>query len=466
MTDKKNKNIEVQAGKPIYGGKTLSQYNGKTVMLERALPGEKVMAFIKKKKKGYIEAIASEILEKSPHRTESECKYYPTCGGCKLRDVEYDYQRWIKEEVVKDCITRIGKVKDYEFLPIVKADNSSHYRNKMEFTFSEERYYMSKDEGFDNDKFSLGFHAPKFYSKVIDVEYCYHQPELLNYVYKSLRQILKSSGLKPYNLLKHTGFLRYLVMRITTENKVMINLVTKSKELDIIGSVADQLMENHPEIVSFMNTINSRLSSTAYGEETLLIKGQEVLLDYIGEYKFEISSNSFFQVNPGQTEKLYDKIVEFAELKGEENVLDLYCGVGTIAIYINKQVKSVTGFELVEAAVVNAQRNAELNDITNCKFVSGDLMQLAKDGEIFKEKFDIIITDPPRDGMHPKVVHSIINSEVKKIVYVSCNPSTFARDVQLFEMGGYKLEKVQPVDMFPHTYHVETVGVLIKKQLL
>ena len=462
MAKIKNRIIEVTAGKPIYGGKTLSEYEGKKVMLERALPGEKVIAFIKKKKKGYLEASANEILEKSPHRTESDCKYYPTCGGCKLRDVEYDYQSWIKEEVVKDCVERIGKVKDYEFLPIVKAENSSHYRNKMEFTFSEERYYMTKDEPYDEDKFSLGFHAPKFYSKVIDVEYCYHQPELLNDIYSSLREILKSSGLEPYNIMKHTGFLRYLVMRITTENKVMINLVTKSKELDIIGSVADQLIEKHPEIISFMNTINKGLSSTAYGEETLLVKGQEILLDHIGQYKFEISSNSFFQVNPGQTEKLYDKIVEFAELKGNENVLDLYCGVGTIAIYVNKLVKSVTGFELVEAAVRNAQRNADLNDITNCKFVSGDLMQLAKDGDIFKEKFDLIITDPPRDGMHPKVVQSIIDSKVPKIVYVSCNPSTFARDVQLFEMDGYKLKKVQPVDMFPHTYHVETVGVLVK----
>lgn len=463
MTEKKNRNIEVTAGKPIYGGKCLSEYDGKKVMLERALPGEKVIAFIKKKKKGYLEASANEILERSPHRTESECNYYPTCGGCKLRDVEYDYQCWIKEEVVKDCVDRIGKVMDYEFLPIVKSDNSSHYRNKMEFTFSEERYYMSKDEPYDEDKFSLGFHAPKFYSKVIDVKYCYHQPKLLNNIYKSIRDILKNSGLEPYNIIKHTGFLRYLVIRITTENKVMINLVTKSKELDIIGSVADQLMEKHPEIISFINTINKGLSSTAYGEETLLIRGQEVIMDHIGKYKFEISSNSFFQVNPGQTEKLYDKIIEFAEFQGDENVLDLYCGVGTISIYINKIAKSITGFELVEVAVINAQKNAELNDITNCKFVSGDLMQLAKDGEIFKEKFDLIITDPPRDGMHPKVVQSIIDSKVPKIVYVSCNPSTFARDVQLFEMGGYKLKKVQPVDMFPHTYHVETVGVLVKK---
>ncbi|MBN2789087.1 MAG: 23S rRNA (uracil(1939)-C(5))-methyltransferase RlmD [Candidatus Delongbacteria bacterium] len=460
---KKNNDIEITAGKPIYGGKCLSEYEGKKVMLERALPGEKVVAYIKKKKKGYIEASAKEILERSPHRIESECKYYPTCGGCKLRDVDYDYQTWIKEEVVRDCVERIGKVKDYKFLPIVKADNSSHYRNKMEFTFSEERYYMSKDEPFDQDNFSLGFHAPKFYSKVIDVEYCYHQPELLNEIYKSLRDILKSSGLEPYNITKHTGFLRYLVIRITTENNVMINLVTKSRELDIISSIADQLKSKHPEIISFMNTINKGLSSTAYGEETILIQGNDIITDFIGDYKFEISSNSFFQVNPDQTHKLYDKIVEFAELKGNENVLDLYCGVGTIAIYINKLVRSVTGFELVEEAVINAQKNAELNSITNCKFVSGDLMNLAKEGEIFKEIFDIIITDPPRDGMHPKVVQSIIDSGVSKIVYVSCNPSTFARDVQLFEMGGYKLKIVQPVDMFPHTYHVETVGLLLKQ---
>ncbi|OGE84528.1 MAG: 23S rRNA (uracil-5-)-methyltransferase RumA [Candidatus Delongbacteria bacterium GWF2_40_14] len=454
--------IEITAGKPIYGGKCLSEYEGRKVMLERALPGEKVLAYVKNKKSGYIEAVAKEILEKSPHRKVSDCRYYPTCGGCKLRDVEYDYQTWIKEEVVKDCVRRIGKVTDCEMLPIIKCELHNNYRNKTEFTFSKLRYYTEEEKDLEEEGFTLGFHAPKFFSKAIDIDHCHLQPDLTNRVYHALREKLKASGLEPYDVVKHTGFLRYLILRKTNADEIMVNLITKAKRFNEIKNVADEMCAEFPQIASFVNTINSGLASTAFGEESILIRGSETVIDTIGELKFELSCNTFFQVNPEQVTKLYDKIIEFSDFSGSETVLDLYCGVGTISLYISHKVKKVVGFELVDNAVENARRNAELNGIKNCVFFSGDMMKLAKDGELFREKYDIIITDPPRDGMHPKVVEALIGSGVPKIVYVSCNPSTFGRDVQLLEEGGYKLLKVLPVDMFPHTFHVETIGLLVK----
>ncbi len=455
--------IELTAGKPIYGGKCLSEYEGRRVMLERALPGEKVLAHVKKKKSGYIEAVSKKILEPSPHRTGSDCKYFPSCGGCKLRDVKYSHQAYIKEEVVKDCLRRIGKTEDFEFHPIIECDRHDHYRNKMEYTFSRLRYYTEAGQGTDDEEFTVGFHAPKFFSKAIDIDYCYLQTDLMNSVYGSLRKRLKESGLEPYDVVLHKGFLRYMIIRMTVPGEIMINLITKSKRLPEITKIAEDICTEFPQAASFVNTINSGLSTTAYGEESIHVKGKPAVIDKIGGLLFELSHDTFFQVNPEQTPKLYAKAAEFAGLTGSESVLDLYCGVGTISLYIAAMAESVTGFELVENAVANARRNAGLNGVDNCKFYSGDMMKLARDGELFNKKYDLVITDPPRDGMHPKVVEALARSGVPKIVYISCNPSTFARDVQLLEEGGYKLIRVQPVDMFPHTFHVETVGLLIKR---
>ena len=456
--------IELTAGRPIFGGKCLSEYDGLKVMLERALPGEKVFAYVKKKKSGYMEAVAKEVIEKSPHRIESDCRYYPVCGGCKLRDVDYGHQAYIKEEVIKDCVRRIGKITDCEILPIIKCPVTDNYRNKTEFTFSKMRYHTEHDRGTEEEGFNLGFHAPKFYSKVIDIDRCNLQSDLMNRIYYSLKTKLKNSGLEPYDVVRHEGFLRYLVIRKSNADEVMINLITKSKKLKEIKTAADELIKEFPQVRSFLNTINTGLATTAFGEETILVAGERTITDTIGELKFELSHDTFFQTNPSQTEKLYGVALEFAGLTGTESVLDLYCGVGTISLYIAAGAARVTGFELVENAVANARRNAELNGVNNCVFRAGDMMKLAKDGELFREHYDVLITDPPRDGMHHKVVEAIISSGIKKIVYVSCNPSTFARDVDLLNQGGYTLVKVQPVDMFPQTFHVETVGLLVKRE--
>jgi len=480
---KKHQIIEIKADRAIYGGKCIGELSdGRKAILEKALPGELVNARITKKKKSFIEARTVDIIEKSEHREESYCDFYPSCGGCKLLDVNYDYQTELKSTVVLDCIKRIGKVdiedkENFEYLPIVKSDKKIGYRNKMEFTFSNKQYYtapmatddMHEKEDTEEQNFFCGFHAPRVYRKVIDIDKCYHQNDLLNKVFIRLKGILKEKKFEAYNIIEHTGFLRYMVLRITRKNDVMINLVTKSEKTEEIAEIADIMMNEFPEVKTFVNTINSGLSSTAFGEKYIIVKGDDTLLDYIGKYKFEIAPNSFFQVNPSQIEKLYDLILEFGELKKEDNVVDLYCGVGTISIYISEFVNSVYGIELVPEAIENAKKNCKLNNITNCDFKSGDLMKLVKESNIFEEKdsnttkkTDVIITDPPRDGMHPKVVKSIIESGIEKIVYVSCNPSTFARDVELLTIGGYKLVKAQAVDMFPNTYHVETVGLLVK----
>ncbi len=456
------KMIEITAGKAVYGGKTLSELNGKKIILERALPGEKVLAYIKKSRRGYIEAVAKKIIEHSPYRKDQDCKYYPVCGGCKMRDVDYRYQLQLKEGAVKDCIERIGKVTDFDLLPIIESPEVNGYRNKTEFTFSKFRYVTDPALKDQEECFTLGFHAPKVFSKSIDIDECRIQPALMNEIYLAIKNKLKNSGLEPYDVVRHEGFLRYLVVRKSFSNEIMINLVTKTEETEKLKAIAVEIAGEFNQVKSFFNTINKGLATTAYGEKTSLLCGSEKILDNIGRFTFEISHNSFFQTNPHQTPALYDNIIEFASFGGNENVLDLYCGAGTISLYISDRVKSVTGFELVENAVADARRNAEINGVKNCTFFSGDMMKLASGGMLFSKKYDVAVTDPPRDGMHKKVVSALISSDIKKIIYVSCNPSTFSRDVELFASAGYSLKKVRPVDMFPHTYHVELVGLLEK----
>lgn len=461
MGSRKDPYIEITPEKPIYGGKTLGEYDGKKVILERALPGEKVIARVKKRKKGYLECVTTEILEKSDKRKGAECQFYPSCGGCKLLDVEYDYQLEIKSLVVKDCIDRLGRVKEYIYHPIVGSPVEQRYRNKMEFTFSNHQYFIGEKEYDKDDNFFLGFHAPKVFSKVIDIDRCFLHSEKLDQLLNSIKSICRESGLEAYDIMEHKGFFRYLVFRETVDGEVMVNLVTKRYEAEIMEDIAKKVVEANPFVVSFINTINSGLSSTAYGEASHLIYGKEKVIDRIGDFKFEISVNSFFQVNPFQTESLYNKAFELGKLSKTDKVIDLYCGVGTISLAAAKYVDHVTGFELVENAVKDAFKNMELNNLSNCDFFSGDLMKVVGERSIFTEKeYDVIITDPPRDGMHPKVVRSMINAKIPKIIYISCNPSTFARDVSLLEQGGYKLKEAVAVDMFPNTYHVETVGVL------
>ncbi|MBN1968766.1 MAG: 23S rRNA (uracil(1939)-C(5))-methyltransferase RlmD [Candidatus Delongbacteria bacterium] len=455
--------LELVAGKAIYGGKTLSNHGTKKVILERALPGEKVMAYVKQRKKGYLECVAKEFIERSPHRKPHECAYYPYCGGCKMLDVEYSFQLKLKEDAVTDCITRIGKIEDYEKLDIVPSPKDRRYRNKMEFTFSNLKYYFNDEIRDENDVFFLGFHAPKIFNKVIDINHCYLQSEKMNEIFNSLKSICKESGYQAYDVVTHEGFFRYLVMRETFDGKVMINIVTKRFEEQLITDLAKKFVEDNPSIVSIVNTINKGMGNTAYGDESYLIYGEEKVYDYIGKYKFEISVNSFFQVNPFQTENLYNKAFEIGEIQKGDKVIDLYCGVGTISLFAAEKASVVTGFELVENAVLNARKNADINGVTNCDFFSGDLMSIVQERSIFKEKnYDVIITDPPRDGMHPKVINSIVKSGIKKIIYISCNPSTFARDAEMLEAGGYKLFKAGAVDMFPNTYHVEVVSVFEK----
>ena len=454
--------IEITAGKPIYGGKTLSELNGKKVILEKALPGERVIAYIKKTRRGHIEAVAERILERSPYRIDQDCPYYHVCGGCKLRDVGYDYQTSLKRIAVKDCIERIGKVSDCDILPIIQSPELNGYRNKTEFTFSKLRYVTDPAQRDQEESFTLGFHAPKVFSKSIDIDECKIQPELMNKVYLSIKNKLKSSKLEPYDVVRHEGFLRYLVIRKSCSNDIMINLVTKNENHEILKIIAEEIAGEYYQVKSFLNTINKGLATTAYGERTSVLFGSENIIDSIGRFNFELSHNSFFQTNPHQTPALYDTVIEFASFDGSENVLDLYCGAGTISIYISDRVKSVTGFELVDNAVADARKNAEINGINNCTFYAGDMMRLAADDKLFSKEYDIVVTDPPRDGMHRKVVSALISSGIERIVYVSCNPSTFARDVELLVSGGYNLKKVRPVDMFPHTYHIEVVGLLEK----
>lgn len=461
---KRNQIIEIVAGKPIYGGKVLSFLDGQAVIIEKCLPGEKVKARILKTKNNYLEAEAIERLEVSPHRIEPVCPYFPTCGGCKMLDVDYDFQLKLKEEAVLDCLERIGKARDFTYLPIAPSPLKTGYRNKMEMTFSCHEYMMPGKMEDTPKPAVLGFHVAGFYKKIIDIDYCYLQSPELNQVYRRLRELLLNCGLPCYDIMKHEGILRHLVMRETSRGDIMVNVVSAREDDGTIKKIAETICREFPAIKSFHNTINRGQAAVAFGEKSELLAGSDILVDYINDLQFEVSVNSFFQVNSHQTPTLYQVAADFAEFNGTEKVLDLYCGVGSITLFVSRNVNTASGFELIENAVVNARKNATLNNIDNCQFECGDMLALAKANSIFTEKFDVLITDPPRDGMHPKVTESINRSGIKKIVYISCNPSTLARDIEALSKGGYKLVKAQAVDMFPNTYHVETVALLVKER--
>lgn len=463
MAIKRNQIIEIVAGKPIYGGKVLSFLDGQAVLLEKCLPGEKVKARVIKTKNNYLECEAIERLEVSPHRIQPVCPYFPTCGGCKLLDVDYPFQLKIKEEAVLDCLERIGKSKDFEYLPIVESPLQTGYRNKMEMTFSCVEYLMPNKMEQQPKNAVLGFHAPGYYKKIIDVEYCYLQSPKLNLVYHRLRELLLNCGLPCYDIVKHEGVLRHLVLRETSRGDIMVNVVSSREDDGTLKKIADIICAEFSTVKSFNNTINRGQAAVAFGEKSELLAGTDILVDYINDLQFEVSVNSFFQVNSHQTPVLYQRANDFAEFKGDEKILDLYCGVGSITLFVSRQVESANGFELIENAVINARKNAKLNKLNNCSFQCGDMLALAKANSIFTDNYDVLITDPPRDGMHPKVTEAINRSGIKKIVYISCNPSTLARDIEVLSKSGYKLVKAQAVDMFPNTYHVETVVLLVKE---
>ncbi|MFZ5947354.1 MAG: 23S rRNA (uracil(1939)-C(5))-methyltransferase RlmD [Stygiobacter sp.] len=439
------------------------------VFVDKTYPGDIVIAKINKVRKSYAEAFPKLFIKYSDKRTEAKCKHFGVCGGCKSQDMIYEQQAIYKEEQVKDIFERIGGFKDFEFLPIVKSEKIFFYRNKLEYSFAEKRWLTENEinsmQEITDRNFALGFHIPGQYDKVLNINECLLQSEISNSILNFTRNYFKEKNTTIYSTKTHEGFLRNLVIKQSHHtNDLMVNLVVSEENEIIFKDYTEKLIQKIPSITTVVFNVNKKKSSVATGDYEIVFYGNGFIIDKIGKSKFRISSNSFFQTNTLQAEKLYNVAVDFAQLDGNEIVYDLYSGAGTIPIYISEKVNQIFGFESVNSAIEDAKINCELNSVINFKPLLTDLNKsfLTVIKENILPKPDLIIADPPRSGMNPKTIYDILTIAPQKIVYISCNPTTQARDIKLLIDGGYKLIKVQPVDMFPHTYHIENVALLKK----
>lgn len=439
------------------------------VFVDGSFPGDVVLAKITKIRKSYAEAKIKMFIKKSPLRIEAKCKYFGTCGGCKAQDLDYEQQIKFKQEQVKDLFERIGGFNDIEIQPLIRADKIFLYRNKMEYSFSDKRWLnvdeISSMQEIPDRSFALGLHIPGMFDKVLDIDECWLQSEVSNGILNFTRGFFKNQQILPYSAQKHTGFLRNLVIKQSfLTNEIMVNLVASQENERLFILYKESLLNSFPPVTTLVFNINKKLSQVAYGDYEIVSVGSGFIYDFIGKWKFRISANSFFQTNTAQAEKLFNTALGFAEFTGDEVVYDLYSGSGTIPIFISENVAQIYGFENVESAIADAAANVSLNNVLNFEPILVDLNKSFL--PIIEEKKlplpDVIITDPPRSGMNPKTVKDILTLNPKKIVYISCNPATQARDVKLLCDGGYRLTRLRPVDMFPHTYHIENVALLIK----
>jgi 23S rRNA (uracil1939-C5)-methyltransferase len=430
------------------------------VFVNNVIPGDVITAQVRKVKKNYAEAKLIEILAPSVLRAEPQCEYFGTCNGCKMQNLEYARQLEFKRKSVIDSFERIGGFEDLSVPETVGSDDIYYYRNKLEFSFSNSRWLTDDDKDIENvDKsFALGFHIPKFIDKVLDLKKCYLQSELSNKILNLTRDFFKSRKLSIYSTRTHSGYLRYLIIRqspFTAE--IMVNLITSEEKQNLIYEFADELKKEIPEVTTFINTISTSKAQVAAGEKSIDIFGDGVITEQVGKYRFIISPMSFFQTNTLQAKKLFDTALKLANFTGKENVLDLYCGCGAISLYISDYVNKVMGVELNNESILSAHENAELNGVKNCDFVSYDVKDYL--GIIKNElliRYDTFVIDPPRSGIHSKAAEYILEYGPDKIIYVSCNPATQARDIKLLAEK-YNITAIQPVDMFPHTFHVENV---------
>ena len=445
-------------------GKCLARHEGKIVFVKGTLPGETVQVRITRSKKDWMEAETSEVIETSPERQQPFCEHFGYCGGCQWQHMKYEAQLRYKQWSVVETLQRLGKISSAEILPIVGSDQDREYRNKLEYTFSHREWQVG--DAWKNNperiKFpALGFHLPGAFDRVFNVESCRLQPELSDRIRLAVRKFTLENGYEYFHLKKQTGLMRNLMIRIATTGEVMVLVVFASREQEKINALMVFLRASFPEITSLLYTVNAKKNDTIYDLEIITHSGSDFIYEQIGNLKFRISAKSFFQTNTKQAEKLYHCIKDFAELKGDEMVYDLYTGTGSIALFIADRCRHVTGIESVAQAIEDAHINASINNITNVSFHVADAAKLLNE-KFYAEygKPDVIITDPPRAGMHEDVVRQLLLLAPQKIIYVSCNVATQARDLQLLSEK-YTVDKIRPFDLFPQTQHIENAASLI-----
>jgi 23S rRNA (uracil1939-C5)-methyltransferase len=443
-------------------GKSVAHHEGKVVFVQNVAPGDLVDVKITRGKSTFMEGEVIHYHEYSKDRIEPFCAHFGTCGGCKWQHINYNLQKEYKRQQVVDQFTRIAKVDIPDVLPILASEKTQYYRNKLDFTFSNNRWLTREEinSGQQFERNALGFHIPKMFDKIIDVDHCYLQGNISNDVRNELRKFALLNGLTFYDLRNQVGLLRNLIIRTTSTGENMVIVQFGEDEPLGIQSVMNFLHEKFPEITSLLYIINQKKNETFHDLEVITFKGKAYIEEEMEGLKFRIGPKSFYQTNSEQAYELYKVAREFADLQGNEVVYDLYTGTGTIANFVAEKSKQVIGIEYVEEAVADAKLNSRINGIENTLFYAGDMKEMLN--EVFMEnheKPDVVITDPPRAGMHEEVVRMLLKLASPKIVYISCNPATQARDIAILAEK-YNVEKVQPVDMFPQTYHVENVVLL------
>ena len=465
MPVKKGQELILKIDSLAYGGKGVSRVDDCVIFVKNAIPGQKVRALLYKKRKGFGEARPLEILSESKHAVGPRCDHFPTCGGCKFQQLDYVEQVVQKKQQIENIFRRQAGITNFELDEIISADKIFHYRNKMEFTFSNNRWVLPEEPENINRDFALGMHIPERWDKILNIDRCYIMPELGNEILIKVKSLVQELALQPYNQKTHNGFLRYLMMRFgVNTGDLLVNLVTAYENTDLLNPLVNKLTKAFPQITTIVNNINTRKADVAFGEYELHLHGKPALEEKLGKLTFEISANSFFQTNTLMAEKLYQTALKGAHLTGEEVVFDLYCGTGSISLFLAQKAKEVHGFEVIVSAVEDATRNAVRNGIGNVKFHVANLDNYFKFGRSKKyPKPDVVVVDPPRTGMHKSMSSYLPKFGAEKIVYVSCNPTTQARDSEILQRKGYGLKRLTMVDMFPHTPHVETVGIFHKK---
>lgn len=411
-----------------------------------------------------MEAVITRLVTPSPQRVEPFCQHFGTCGGCKWQQMDYPTQIHYKEKVAIDALVHIGKIEVGEILPIKGGEENRFYRNRMDYAFSNKRW-LDKSEMDIEDKGemnALGFHVPGRFDKVLDLEKCWLQDDFGNTLRNSIKEYALEKGYTFFDLREQVGLLRGLILRNSTQGEWMVIVMFHHNDKEAVADIMGHIENSFPQVTSLMYVINGKRNDTIYDQDVLVWKGKDHLLEKLGNLTFKIRPKSFFQTNTRQAEVLYSITKEFAGLTGNEVVYDLYTGTGTIANYLAADAQKVVGVEYVQQAIDDAIENAAFNNITNTVFYAGDMKDVLNDAFIAENGTpDVIITDPPRAGMHPDVVKKLCEMGAPRIVYVSCNPATQARDLEMMKEL-YRVVKIQPVDMFPHTAHVENVALLVK----
>lgn len=448
-------------------GNAVAKVDGQVVFVPMLIPGDVVDIRVRKKRRKYMEGTAVRFHEYSSDRIEPRCTHFGVCGGCKWQHLRYEKQLEFKEKQVIDNLTRIGKLELSGVRPILGSSEIYGYRNKLEFTFSDKRWLTREEMLADNDRIvedALGFHIPGYFDKVLDIRECHFQPDPSNAIRDSVRRYAHRKSLAFFNIRQQSGFLRNLIIRTTRSGNVMVIVVFFMYERERINGLMEHLRTEFPRITSLYYIINTKKNDSLSDQVPVLYSGDDHLVEEIDSLKFRIGPLSFYQTNTLQAGKLYAIAKEFAGLTGRETVYDLYTGAGTIACYVAGEAGKVIGMEYVDAAVEDAVINSGINNIGNTEFYAGDIRLLLNEKFIQeKGRPDVIITDPPRAGMHSDVVEQILSAGPSRIVYISCNPSTQARDAGLMSEK-YRVAAVQPVDMFPHTHHVENVILLERRR--